>query len=313
MKANPWKGGTASSGVNRNYNENSERVYATTGLNQTLKLSERWSLSAGYEGARVLKESTSEPLNPSIPPASSDEDYTAVSIGAGYVVDHWDFDVRLEARYSDVSDKRGVISGLFGEPVDGIGISTDLKHFITDSKTGSDTTQTDLRLGFAYRPFERKWTFLDKLEYSVEEERGLLTDLTAWKVVNNFNANLKASDDLQVSFQYGAKYVKDTISGEVYSGVTQLLGAEGRYDLNPTWDIGAWASFLTAPDTGTSDYGIGASVGYGLMENLWLSFGYNMQGYDDADFSQGDFTAQGPFVKFRFKFDQEDLRGLLKR
>jgi len=53
-------------------------------------------------------------------------------------------------------------------------------------------------------------------------------------------------------------------------------------------------------------------VGYGLMENMWLSFGYNIHGFEDSDFSQGDFTARGPFVKFRMKFDQEDLKSLLK-
>ena len=65
-------------------------------------------------------------------------------------------------------------------------------------------------------------------------------------------------------------------------------------------------------DAGTTDFGLGASLGYGLMENVWLSFGYNFHGFDDSDFSQGDFTAQGPFVKFRVKFDQEDFRSLLK-
>jgi uncharacterized repeat protein (TIGR01451 family) len=312
VKATPWEGGTASSTVDRKNDENGERVYATTGLNQSWQVSERWALSAGFEGATVLKENLSEPLNNDTPPASTEEDYAAVSVGAGYTLDNWDFDVRLEARESDSSDKWGVISGLFGEPADGIGISTDLKHFRTEADTGVDTKETDLRLGFVYRPFERQWTFLDRLDYSVEEETGGTTDLTAWKLVNNFNANLKASDDLQVSFQYGAKYVKDTVAGQVYSGFTQLLGAEGRYDLTSRWDIGAWTSFLTALDAGTSDYGVGASLGYGLMENMWLSFGYNIHGFEDSDFSQGDFTAQGPFVKFRLKFDQESLRSLLK-
>jgi uncharacterized repeat protein (TIGR01451 family) len=312
MKATPWEGGSASSTVDRKYDENGERVYATTGLNQTWQVSERWVLSAGFEGATVLKENLSEPFNDDTPPASSEEDYAAVSVGAGYTLEKWDFDVRLEARGSDSSDKWGVISGLFGEPADGIGISTDLKHFRTEADTGIDTKETDLRLGFAYRPFERKWTLLDRLEYSVEEDSGGTTDLTVWKLVNNFNANLKVSDDLQVSFQYGAKYVKDTIEGQVFSGFTQLLGAEGRYDLTPRWDVGAWTSILTAIDAGTTDYGVGASLGYGLMENMWLSFGYNLHGFTDSDFSQGDFTAQGPFVKFRFKFDQNDLRSILK-
>ncbi len=312
MKATPWEGGSASSTVDRKYDENGERVYATTGLNQTWQASDHWKLSAGFEGAKVLKENFSEPLNSDVPSASAGEDYTAASLGAGYTLEKWDFDIRLEARNSDTSDKWGVISGLFGEPADGIGISTDLKHFRTEADSGLDTKETDLRLGFVYRPFEREWTFLDRLDYSIDEERGGTTDLTAWKLVNNFNANLKASDDLQVSFQYGAKYVKDTIDGLVYSGLTQLLGTEGRYDLTSRWDIGAWASFLTALDAGTTDYGLGASVGYGLMENMWLSFGYNLHGFEDSDFSQGDFTAQGPYVKFRLKFDQEDLRSLLK-
>ncbi|UCF88966.1 MAG: OmpA family protein [bacterium] len=312
MKASPWDGGTASSTLDRKYDENGERVYSTTGLSQTWQVSEHWKVSAGMETAKVLKDSASEPLNPDVPPASSGEDYTAVSVGAGYEMNKWDLDFRLETRYGETSDKWGLISGLFGEPADGIGISTDLKHFETDADSGLKTRETDVRLGFVYRPFDRKWTFLDRLDYSVDEEKGSVTDITAWKMVNNLNANLRASDDLQISLKYGAKYVKDTVAGQVYSGLTQLLGAEGRYDLAPRWDIGAWASILTALDAGTTEYGLGASVGYGLMENLWLSFGYNLHGFEDTDFSQGDFTAQGPFVKFRFKFDQEDLKSLLK-
>jgi hypothetical protein len=93
--------------------------------------------------------------------------------------------------------------------------------------------------------------------------------------------------------------------------VTQLLGVEGRYDLARRWDVGAWSSILAALDAGTTDYGFGASVGYSFIENLWLSFGYNVHGYEDSDFSQGDFTAEGPFIKFRLKFDQESLRSML--
>ena len=312
FQATPWRGGAASSTVDRDYNENGDRVYATTGLKQTWQVSERLALSAGFEGAKVLDENLSEPLNDDAAPISPAEDYTAVSVGAGYEWEKWDFDVRLEARNSETSDKWGVISGLFGEPADGIGISTDLKHFRTEADTGINTKETDVRLGFVYRPFERKWTLLDRLDYTIDEETGGTAGLTAWKLVNNFNANLRTSDDFQVSFQYGAKYVKDTVAGQVYSGLTQLLGAEGRYDLTPRWDVGAWTSFLTALDAGTTDYGVGASVGYGLVENMWLSFGYNIHGFEDSDFSQGDFTAQGPYIKFRFKFDQEDLRGLLK-
>lgn len=312
LNATPWEGGTASSSIDHSYNENSQRVYATTGLSQNWHVSDQWRLSAGFEGANVIEENTSEPLNPGSASASSEEDYAAVSLGAGYKAHKWEANLRLEARDSASSDKWGVVSGVFGEPSDGVGLSADLKHFRTEDSTNVRTRDTDLRLGLVYRPWYRTWTFLDRLDYVVDDKFGGSSKVQSWKVVNNFNANYRPHDDLQVSFQLGAKYVKDTVDGELFDSFTQLFGTQGRYDLTDRWDIGAWVSILDAADAGTTEYGLGASLGYALMENVWLSFGYNLLGFEDTDFSQGDFTAQGPYVKFRLKFDQEDLKGILK-
>jgi len=38
-----------------------------------------------------------------------------------------------------------------------------------------------------------------------------------------------------------------------------------------------------------------------------VNLGYNLVGFDDKDFSQANYTAQGPFVRFRFKFDQQSV------
>jgi hypothetical protein len=53
-------------------------------------------------------------------------------------------------------------------------------------------------------------------------------------------------------------------------------------------------------------------VGYNAFENAWISMGYNFTGFEDRDFSPADFTAEGPFVQFRMKFDQESMRDALK-
>jgi hypothetical protein len=60
-------------------------------------------------------------------------------------------------------------------------------------------------------------------------------------------------------------------------------------------------------------YSSGASIGYNLVKNAWISAGYNFVGFIDRDFSAADFTAQGPFIKFRFKFDQNSLHDALKQ
>ena len=48
----------------------------------------------------------------------------------------------------------------------------------------------------------------------------------------------------------------------------------------------------------------GASVGLKLLEDVWLSLGYNVVGFRDRDFT-GGYTAQGPFLRFRFRFNQD--------
>jgi hypothetical protein len=42
-----------------------------------------------------------------------------------------------------------------------------------------------------------------------------------------------------------------------------------------------------------------------------MSLGYNFAGFSDSDFSASDYTAQGIFLKYRFKFDQHSIEDLL--
>jgi hypothetical protein len=41
---------------------------------------------------------------------------------------------------------------------------------------------------------------------------------------------------------------------------------------------------------------------------MWLSVGYNFKGFYDQDFTAAHYTAQGVFIRFRFKFDQDTVR-----
>ena len=49
---------------------------------------------------------------------------------------------------------------------------------------------------------------------------------------------------------------------------------------------------------------LGGEVGYLLAQNLWLSAGYNFSGYSDKDLVDSDTTTQGPYLRLRFKFDE---------
>ena len=69
-----------------------------------------------------------------------------------------------------------------------------------------------------------------------------------------------------------------------------------------------WAVFSSYSSPSTPASGI--DVGVTFAKNIWLSIGYNFAGFDDKDFSAGNYTAQGPFITIRMKVDQDTVREL---
>ena len=117
----------------------------------------------------------------------------------------------------------------------------------------------------------------------------------------------------QFSFQYAAKFVRSNYSDTDYTGFTDLLGIGMRRDVDPEWDWGVQASALHTWKSKVVKYGLGADVGHRVAKNAWLSIGYNLIGFHDADFTEARYTAQGPYLKFRIKVDQDSLKEWLKQ
>ena len=177
---------------------------------------------------------------------------------------------------------------------------------------GNDKTDADLRLGLVYRPKITLWIILDRLDFLFDDERTLTTSMRGSRAVNNMNANYRPNKKMQLSLQYGAKYVLERIDELDYSGFTDLIGIEGRYDITREWDIGIRGSLLHSWSADQLAYSYGPSIGYNVMENAWVSLGYNLAGFKDRDFSAANYTAEGPYVQFRFKFDQNSVKEGLK-
>ena len=112
----------------------------------------------------------------------------------------------------------------------------------------------------------------------------------------------------QISLHYGSKYVLDRIDARDYKGYTDVANSEIRYDINKDWDIGAHASLLNSWSSAVQKYGVGASVGYKVMYNSWLSVGYNLLGFDDNDFNGAEYRSKGAYATIRVKFDQDTLK-----
>ncbi|MBT0653263.1 OmpA family protein [Geomobilimonas luticola] len=306
VKATPWEGSTLNSTVEQDLGESSDRLFALFGLRQTVKLTDKWSVDGGVERSQTIKNTyTFKPDTPAV--SAGGEDFTAVSVGTNYREKNWNWDGRVEVRSAKTEDRWGMTTSYVGEAKEGLALSSRLQLYNSNATTLTKTSG-DLRFGLAYRPQLTRWIVLDRLDILYDRQRGGTFTMDNRRIVNNLNANFKPDGRTQISLQYGGKYVRETIDGRDYSGYTDLVGVEGRYDLTKDWDIGLRGSLLHTWSNGQFAYGTGASVGYNIVQNAWVSLGYNFAGFTDKDFSAADYTAQGPFVRFRFKFDQNSVK-----
>jgi hypothetical protein len=302
--------------------ENGMRLFSTTGLKQSWQITKKWSVDAGLDRSTTLRntsvstDSSTAPyiFNTNVPPAvGATEDFTAISLGVGYREEKWSWTARVEDRLSTSEDKFGVFAGANGEARQGLGLAAGLQAFKSAAVSGLEQLNSDLRLSLVYRPLETRVIILDRLDYLINEQHGGGSiESNSWRLVNNFVTNIKTENRMQVSAQYGSKYVQETIDQNDYRGYTDLTGLEARYDVTKKWDIGLRELILHSWSVDQMKYGTGASVGYNAGKNIWISVGYNFTGFKDRDFSRADFTNQGPFVKLRMKFDQASVRDAVK-
>ena len=104
-------------------------------------------------------------------------------------------------------------------------------------------------------------------------------------------------------------------AAETFSGVeaprynAALISGRAVYDINERFDVGVLAGYLYSPQGPTRQSAYGAEVGALVQENLRVAVGYNVAGFSDRDMSGSDYTAQGAYLRLRFKFDENLFGG----
>lgn len=308
MRVKPWTGGELAAALGNQTALDSERLYSDLGLTQKWQINEQWQTDAAFDRVQTLKAKTNQQnINVPFSSGSATTDNTAISLGANYHNKVWSANSRIEWRDSDIDTARNFLIGAQRTLDDGRVLASGFSYKQTSSQT-STSRLMDARLSYAHRPNTSEWVWLNRLDYIDDLTENTTITSHVRKLVNNTNANWMPNRQTQLSLQYGAKYVFDTIDGKGYSGYTDLLGAEIRRDLGKDWDIGAHGSMLHSWNSKVRSWSAGVSVGYNLMENTWVSVGYNFLGFDDSDFSGAEYRSKGLYATVRMKFDQDTLK-----
>lgn len=313
LRTKPWSGSEMSASLANQNSLDSERTYANLGLVQRWQINKYWQADAGIDRAQTLRNISNQPLNYSVPPASGSRsgDYTAVNFGANYNDSIWGANSRIERRTSSTDQRHNFLIG-FQHNLDAGRVLSAGFNYTASQSTISHSRRSSTRLSYAHRPWDSAWIWLDQLDHIDEATThfvsGTVDHIHTSKLINNFNANWMPQRDTQVALQYGAKYVLDNIDHSSYSGYTDLIGIELRHDLTKKWDAGAHAHQLHTWNAGVTTYGLGASLGYKIVNNAWAAVGYNLLGFNDGDFSGANYRAKGFYITLRMKFDQDTLK-----
>jgi hypothetical protein len=125
-------------------------------------------------------------------------------------------------------------------------------------------------------------------------------------------ANWQTSAAWQLRVNHGIKFSNESIQGNAWKGLTDLMGMQLIYDFNEDWDLTMQVAALQVRHLNNYQPNAGLSLGYNMMDNFWLSMGYNFVGFYDKDFAVAEYTREGIFMRFRFKYDQDSLQDMLK-
>ena len=317
VRATPWTNAQVNTAVNQETNENGIRSFATLGLTQAFPINKRWSGDVTFDHAETLRTPAAVPFYDNVPIAqgTADNDFTAVSVGTTYNAASYTVNNRVELRTAEQEDKLGLIVNWERNLKGGVGYSATTKLFKTDRTDNSELLDGDIRFSVAYRPLQSRWITLNRLDFKFDSSTDILGIKTRQrKLIENLTSNYLIDNWNQISFNFGLKYVVDTFDKDEYSGITNLLGSEYRHDLSDRFDVGAHAHTYYSTNSSTMKYSTGLSFGWNMSRNIWLSIGYNFDGFEDRDFSAAGYTATGPYIRFRMKFDQgtaDDIQNAL--
>ena len=78
-------------------------------------------------------------------------------------------------------------------------------------------------------------------------------------------------DEIRIGRRIFRGGLLDNIERSRYSGYTDLMGIEMRHDLSQKWDAGIHAHQLHSWNSEVKNYGLGASLGYKIMNNAWAA------------------------------------------
>ncbi len=322
VNKNLWKGAKGKTTYTQERTDEGQRNYATLGLSQNIKLTDKISADLSVDQAKTISGGlTPNKLNEDAPETQGTQrdDYTAFSVGLGSNDEDWSWTTRAEYRNGEIEDKVNFLASAIRHYENGKDLSAKLSYYSTDNINGDFDKTIKLSFGSAWHPKEKDYVFFNRLDLIHDDQTTTVnstenafangSNTNTKKVIHNMHYNRKISNRSQYAIHHGIKYIEDQNSGTKHSTTVDTATIEYRRDINKRVDIGIHGGYLRDWKENTMETVAGVSVGVAPVKNAWAELGYNFEGFDDEDFDKSNFKRKGPYVDFRYKFNQDTIKG----
>ncbi|CCD29402.1 Putative conserved repeat domain [Candidatus Glomeribacter gigasporarum BEG34] len=174
-----------------------------------------------------------------------------------------------------------------------------------------NTMQNRAQIGVAWRPVDNnRVNALAMYEYKLErddaqaERANIRTDAH----ILSTHMDYHPSRPWWMTLRLAGKRQTDRLrTGQQDSYYAWLTGGRIVYDITENWDVGMLGMYQRDKNR-QGQWAQGVEVGRLLGQNLWVSAGYNWAGFH-SDLNEADYTARGPYLRLRFKFDEHLFSG----
>lgn len=297
MKYKPWAGGQIQSYIGNDTGMTQNQFYQL-GVDQNFKYN-LWSFDVGF-----ARQTWNKKINATLIPAGTlitQDNFNSYVVGATYRNEPLVYQVKVEQKTGSLENKTHFSNNLYRKIDDQLSFSLGQDYLKVNSNTtnNTDTVTQDIRGGLSYRGKDN--IVLGRLDYLNQQQSAQTTA----KYVLNLHDNYKPSYNLEMFSHFGYKYVVTTFDKDEYTGSSYLMSGGVRKYLNNNWDVGVQALYAASPSVKSVTKGYGASIGYNIFKNAWVSVGYQKLSNYDRNYNFDDSYVKGFFVKFRIKFDEE--------
>lgn len=344
VEVSPWRGGRVLTTLGQeSIAEFGNRSFAAFGLSQTLQATKELTLDATVDGNRTIggTPAAGDVVNPAQPVASGGqltggtlfEDFTAITLGAGWRKDRWSITARGEYRDGEEADRAGATFGAIRQLGEGSIVGSGFTWTRAEIAGGSSTEILDASIAFAHRPAGSEIAMLGKVEYRSDRVTGAVAgevgaagrtvltvdgDARSRRLVASWSTNWSPRGETIDKFDLahetrrdeytlflGGRYNFDRFEGTEFSGTTLLAGADGRIGITERFDIGVSGTFRANLEDEVYSFSYGPQVGFVPADNVLLTVGYNVDGFRDGDFAAARNSQKGVYAAIRMKFDAD--------